>query len=226
MSAREWMTAIATAAAVIVALVSPWIVEAVRRRRQAQRAPQLQLTFNPSLDAMLELAHYTDGVSHPQAWIRFGVHNAPGRRAAQHVTVLLEGLSVLESPFTDPDRPDRNPRSAVNRVIHIASPAMRWTHLESSSLTIAPDATRYLDVATLALRRDIVEPRIQLLIVGEPADRRHHLGPGVYQLSLLVTGENVEASRWSVDISWDGERGDVDEDVWDHLKIDQPRGPF
>jgi hypothetical protein len=59
-----------------------------------------------------------------QAWMRLAVHNKAGRLAAEDVEVLLE--SVIPVPRA----------GGVGAPVLIASPPIRWTHLDERTVLI------------------------------------------------------------------------------------------
>jgi hypothetical protein len=194
---------IATTAAVVVALFTPWVVERLRDRRERKQRPSLSLVFDPRTDAVIEKVRYSDQVEGSAAWIRVGVHAEADRRAARDVEVLLEKAQPLDS----------------DEEVLIAWPAFQWTHLDAATrLTIPPGVTRYLDVATVFLRSDW-EPKINLLIAAQPMDERNRLAPGKYELWLVASSRDAETRRYVLRIEWDGELGEEREDIWKHLKV-------
>jgi hypothetical protein len=207
------ISAVATALAVVVALVTPWIVEALRKRSARRRIPMLDLRFEPHADRAIERVLYSDGPEGHAAWIRLGVSNAAGREAAREVEVLLESARATPAPG----------QAEVPPVL-IAYPAVPWTHVpaETTRVTIPAGATRSLDVATIYLRGD-ARKALNLLIAAAPFDQRNRVDPGRYELIFVVTAHNADAQRYVVELEWDGEFGGHRESIWDHVAVSSPR---
>lgn len=64
-----------------------------------------------------------------------------------------------------------------------------------------------------------------LLEIGypRPPNHAHALEPGTWKLELLVCGDNIDAQRYFVVVSFDGRwtEGEHDE-IWDHFRVDGP----
>src|SRR5205823_654474 len=127
---REWLTAVGTAGAVIVALGIAWWSD----RKTRSRRPLLFLGFDTPKGVVNELVTYqseltmvgVDGQTYtrtadmgrgPAAFLRFVVRNARGREAAEDVEVLL---ARIERPSFTSD----------TETVEISFPPFGWTHLQ------------------------------------------------------------------------------------------------
>jgi hypothetical protein len=97
-SAADWLTAIGTVGAVVVALATPAVSSMLRRRRPALRIelsgsePDLRAVLDASSDAIVAF------------WLRFTVTNS-GRSTAQAVRAQLRRYWVRQAAKDDHDAP-------------------------------------------------------------------------------------------------------------------------
>jgi len=191
---RDWLIALATLGAVLVALFLPWRRE---RRERAQR-PELSLKFDEALGLPIGDFIYSDGAGNVMAtgrvqWLRFHVANAPDKQAAEDVEVLVsQVVSIREN-------------QRVNPVIDISFPALGWTHASTTRLTIAPGVVRAVDVGRMHLKEPPPEFRdvFELSIEPVPADGRHRLTRGTYDILFTLSARNANAKNFRIRIVYD-----------------------
>jgi hypothetical protein len=190
---RDWLTAIGTVGAVIVAVASAWWVE----RRAHARRPKLSLAFDRESGVHTETvtALHPDGTpaAHwPAAHLRFEVTNARGKDAADDVEVLLTAVRIVEHDLV--------------RVIEISFPGFQWTHHQTTRLMIPPGVTRSVDICRVHENAPVGSGyggQLELAVLPEPGDGRHKLAPGKYELVLALAARNADAVEIIVDLVFD-----------------------
>jgi hypothetical protein len=195
-SLTDWLTAIGTVAAVVVALgayFSVWVRRRIRRPllSLAHDADHSEIEHNPLLE-----------VSVP--YIRLRIANGPKKEPANDVQILVEEIVRLLDG--EPAYP-----------IYLANPALGWTNAvdDSIRMSIPPGTQRYVDLGYILFDGDAM--RFALAVVPQPAQGRHVPEPGDYLISLAVAGRNADARFWEVSFSLDSEwPGD---DLWEHIRI-------
>lgn len=192
---REWLTAIGTAGAVIVA-----VGLTIRAERLARgRRPVLELSYDPETGISAEMMTILlPGVNaamvpHRGAYLRFRVSNRGGVDAAVGVEVLLAAVKVPSF-------------EAETRTVEISFPGFQWTHLDAKTrLTIAPGVTRTIDVARV-IETSLVkkwQDRVELCVFPTPGNERNFLEPGTYELDLTLSARNADAARYYARIEYD-----------------------
>jgi hypothetical protein len=182
-SATDWLTAIGTVGAVVVALATPAVTWLLRRRRRpvlrielAGSEPDLRPVQDASSDAIVAF------------WLRFTVANA-GRSTAQAVRAQLRRYWVRQASKADHEMPwtecaiDPQPLSWISRPYHV-DPARReavaipagLSDLATVALFTVPDATmtlKFLDadyVPPSPSAAHLVEYRFQVSVGADNAD--------------------------------------------------------
>ena len=196
----EWVGALATVAAVVLALALA-LGQAVSARR---RRPQLSLAFDPGseLDFIRGVGLGSGGESH---WLRLRVRNKRGKRSADDVEVLL--VSVAGGP--------------AHSIVH-ATPLdvtpLRWSTTTDrdcrplTRLTVPPGLERHVDLLALREPDEMFSPKpgqtsaiAVLQVWPEPADRRHWLGgKDCYVITLAVAARDADARFYELRLDWDG----------------------
>lgn len=224
-----WVGAIATAAAVVVALLGYVISDKVAQRSEARRRPLFTMRFDQfnshqevmatplySMESLIQavrgFAQSTAEVpaaisTYNAAFVRLAVTNEVKRDAAVEAQVLVIEVRRLAGGRKEPP-------------IMIGSPPLGWTSHESSEVTISGGLARLVDFGWLKSHEDTAE--FVLGLKATPNDRRHVLAPGTYQVRLAVTARNADAAYFNVLLEFDGEWAD-DEAIWDHLKVSVAR---
>lgn len=182
-SATDWLTAIGTVGAVVVALATPAVTWALRRRRR----PVLRIELSgsePNLRPVL--AASSDAVV--AFWLRFTVTNS-GRSTAQAVRAQLRRYWVYQASKADQKMPwvecalDPQPLSWISRPYHV-DPARREAvaipagsdDLATVALFTVPDATmtlKFLDadcVPPSPPNAHLIEYRFQVTVGADNAD--------------------------------------------------------
>jgi hypothetical protein len=206
---RAWLAVVATLSAVFLALYLNLIRERLQR-------PRLTLDFEPSPahDAPLDLITHPEPA--PAHWIRLRVSNAPGRRSAEDVQVLVTRIQPRASPGLGKLPLDTRP--------------LRWTGLydESSNTAITeialpPGLARHIDL--LALREPdgegIKEGRqASALVQVWPSTQgpRSWISAGTYDLELAVVARDTNTRRYRAEIEFDGVWR-AGPEIWDHLRF-------
>lgn len=191
---REWLIAIGTVGAVIVALSLARRAERLAKRRR----PRLDLVWSHIFGTTVEAVTYfnhTGAIGSGKAtYLRFNVANDHGKDAAEDVELLLWKVTG------HPDGPD-----GWGQLLDISFPGLAWTHVGSTRLTLGAGVVRTVDVARAyddppdAELRDVIE----LAIEPAPADGRHRLKPGTYDLELTLSARNADAQFYWTRIRYD-----------------------
>jgi hypothetical protein len=209
------LTALGTAGAVIVAIVlalARWVFDAGNR-------PRLILTHDPTTDQAEETAGVPmfgfpgqtmttpATMNTPAAYLRLGVSNKRGRRAASGVEVLVVRVEALEQ-----DQIGEKKTVWEGPVSNLG--LLGWTHIDPPGLTIGPGIRRTVD-----LGRQLTEhPYFTLGVVPPPRGEKQKLTPGTYRLTLAAGGANTDAQHYALTLWFDG-RWKMSESVGDHMKI-------
>jgi hypothetical protein len=175
----EWLTAIGTLLAVIVAVG----LQGFLWFRERRRTPKLALNFD---------AHYftrevaPDGSGFP--YLRLAVSNGVGRRAATDAKILVLRVDEIGG-------------GGVQR--WLVNPALAWAHSipQSSRLAIPAGATRYIDLGFWFDRSPPI--KLTLCVVPQPNTGRNMLPAGRYEIELAATMTNGDASGWIADVSFE-----------------------
>jgi hypothetical protein len=190
---REWLIAFGTVGAVIVAL---FLARRQERRARARR-PMLSLVYSEIFGISEEEVTYArDGAiagTGASTWLRFNVSNEPGRDAAEDVELLL--WRVMKTPD----------EAGVGRLLDISFPALLWTHAGTTRLTISPGVVRSVDIARRFHDPPYHELRdiLELCLDPVPADGRHRLAAGTYDLELTLSARNANARDYWTRITFD-----------------------
>jgi hypothetical protein len=207
-----WVTALATVAAVLVALLlglglADWL-----------RRPKLRLESSPDNPSDRVTTATTRGG--PAAYLRARVVNH-GRTAAKNVSVAVlaaetpVGTSVLW----------RRPKPELD------GRALAWSNLEhTAAVNIAPGVERYVDVISIV--RDLgrwpqgeIPTRVEIKD-PPPANQAEWLAPGTWRLRLEVSAENVSAVEWDVAVHFPGVwPQDPPYRVWEVIGVEGPAAP-
>jgi len=95
---------------------------------------------------------------------------------------------------------------------------------EPDSLDVFPRSDRIVDLASVG-GEDEGLPGPVFVEIGPPwpPNRANALEPGTWRLELLVCGDNIDAERYFITVSFDGSWPELDgPGIWDHLRVDGP----
>jgi hypothetical protein len=182
-TATDWLTAIGTVLAVVVALgLQGWITWREHRRR-----PKVSLSFD-------RFAYAWEGHDPQIRYLRLAVTNADGKHAADDVEVLV--LKIDGGPVGS---------GIVDR--WFANSALRWPNLRKHDLprvTVPPGASRYVDLGAWAPSPVAQDHRFlfELALDMKPLSEAHILEPGTYDIELAVGPRNADSTRWNVHLSF------------------------
>jgi hypothetical protein len=199
--AREWMIAVGTVGATIVAVY-------VGVLRERWRRPKLSLEYGgPSSGDAVE----TRKDEWAGAYVRLRVMAAKRRSAAEDVEVMVLGARELE------------PREGCQRAsgnIAIDGQLLNWSNTESTRMTIPSDTHRHLDLLHIK-KPEAASGTASAWISVQPGydDGREQTKSGRFELELAVSARNANARRFKVVVGYDGGWG---ENPWQHLKVDAP----
>lgn len=219
-STVEWLTAIGTVGAVIVALC----VALFQGFWTWKKRPVLTLSFDPESDLDL-IRGVGVGRGRSGHWLRLQVHNKTGKRSAHDAEVLVVELKL----------------GAANSIVHAGRPLdnapLRWSSLmrdgqPMTHVSIPPGLTRRIDllgiyppVATPVVPRGSGDQEEGIAVVQvspEPSDESHVLhGPDTFAFVLAVASRDLDAHFYDLSVTWDGVMHDATE-IKDHLKIVGP----
>lgn len=187
----DWLTAVGTVAAVVVAVfLQAWISWRARGRR-----PKLSLSFDRFAYAWERQLDATE-----IRYLRLAVTNARGKHAAEEVEVLV--LKI-----------DGGPRGSGVVDRWFTNAALRWPNLRLADpprVTVSPDATRYVDVGCWRQSSENQLPRFlfELALDMKPHSEKHLLEPGEYKIEMAVVPRNADSTRWIVTLSFESAADD------------------
>ena len=136
---------------------------------------------------------YRSGGSGTGRYLRIGVANEQGRTVAQDVEVLIGRVTEVPRDSTLP----------VRRIIDISTPALTWTHSDSPRQTIGARVTRYVDLGV-----EYEEGPANLVgyfglkFDPPPADERHLLVTGTYDIVLVLSSRDTNALFYKVRLAF------------------------
>jgi hypothetical protein len=202
-SIRDWLAAIGTAAAAILALYIGVIRERLRR-------PQLSLHFERGTSDTIVVGgveRLTEDSS-DVAYLRLRVRNRSGRVTAEDVEVTITGARELQLEGPQVVRLDGLPLGFSN------------TAPTATRMHVSPGGERHVDLAHIELdRRRQFERAVWIDVHPRPADRQlASMGHGVLELELTVTARDVDAVRHVLELRFTGEATD-DGTLWDRLQV-------
>jgi len=213
----DWLTAIGTVGAVVVALY----IGVIRERR---RQPSLSLTFE-QLDP-------PDALEVPEnrgtekttliVYIHLLVSNRKGRHAAQDVEVIVTNVREMSA---------RDGQSAVRGRITLGDQSLRWSNSSQEAkrtyTSIPAGVTRRVDFVRVENGLD-EQGRLPLVldVWPQPVNQRTHLRSASLAIELAVTASNADARRYTVVVHFDGhfDAGYAQHAgrIWDHLRVVPP----
>jgi hypothetical protein len=212
---REWLIAVGTIGAVVVALY----VGVIRPRL---RRPSLSLGFDgvDEEDAVIvQSAAPVKTWQQPTidtAYLRLRVCNRESRDTAEDVEVLVERVRELAPRVGN--QPSPSPA--------LGNWPLPWSLSDPTTtrLNIPPGVERHVDLAHVY--RDEPATRgagpLILDIRPEPVMERHHLDFGKTEIRLVISARNADSRRYVVVVAFDGRWG-VQDDVWQHLIVEEVR---
>jgi hypothetical protein len=206
---REWLIALGTVGATVVALY-------VGVLRDRFRRPSLDVSFDPTDSRDLQVVGMRiDG--HPKggtraAYARLKVTNRAGRNTAEEVQVLVERVR-LPKLGRDPT-PDSEHIGEMPLAVSGSWPTA--THLN-----LAPGVGRHFDC--VHVRKDQSEDGrryVNLDVVPQPADLREKIRADRIELDIVVTARNADAKFCTVGIEFDGKWPEDDRRISDHFRVE------
>lgn len=175
--------------AVVVALTLALTRGAVVAARERRRAPRLNLSHveeDVTRETLEALPGRGTRTVIPVAYVRLGVANGRGRRAAHEVEVLVTRVELLEAGSEMHHRWEFAPLSNLG--------PLSWTGSEPPSLAIGPGTRRTVDLA--CVRSEATEANLCLQL--KPFYRTDKLPSGTYAISVAVGGSDADAQHYQV----------------------------
>jgi hypothetical protein len=182
-SVADWLTAIGTVGAVVVALATPAVISILRRRRR----PVLRIELSgsePDLRAVLDAS--SDAIV--AFWLRFTVTNS-GRSTAQAVRAQLRRYWVRQAAKDDHDAPwvecaiDPQPLSWISRPYHVDAARREAVAIPAGASDLATVALFTVHDAMMTLKfldadyvppspptASLIEYRFQVSVGADNAD--------------------------------------------------------
>jgi hypothetical protein len=187
-STTQWLTAVGTVLAVVVAVfLQAWITWRTHRRQPKLTLARDDYAYSKEANKERALIPY----------LRLAVTNASGKHAAEAVEVLVLRI-------------DGGPRGSggVNR--WLVNPALGWPNSLDPlpRMTIPPGTTRYIDVGYWSQSgQDGGLPRwlLELAVQPRPYSDRHILEPGEYVIELAVAARNADATKWRLGVAFEAQ---------------------
>jgi len=190
-------------------------------RRDRKQRPRLELLYDHSEGEDFAVG-LNDGTQH---WVRLRVLNAPGRRSADDVEVVVAGVN----------RADGEPIGRIHGFTLVWSNTWGTDGLPVTRLAIPPGVARRVDL--LSLKRPVVsdcgggarpaqsegghDVAGELEVHPRPRGGSAFFGAGTYTILLAVTARDTDAVFYSVDVEFDGLWWSA-ENIRDHLKMSEP----
>jgi hypothetical protein len=199
------LTALGTTGAVIALVVVETAKGSVRTWRDHRKRPLLSLTHEPDVDIGREVTVGGPGQDpghRTTAYVRLGVENAAGRRAASAVEVTVKRVEQLEG-----DHDDRLPTYNMG--------PLGWTHRDPLLNKLGPGVRRTVVLGALVASGTRFHVGLD---IAPPHTGVDLLGPGTYRFTLTVSGADVDARDWTVELWHDGSLTATSK-VRDHVKI-------
>lgn len=201
------LIALGTTGAVFVALA----IALGRGFREWRHRPELVLLHDPDTDVRIELAEPMPGSTLPIPYMRLGVYNRRGRRAAEDVEVIVEEVRAIE------------PRKLLGSdtwcgngwTVRNFGP-LAWTHVKPPALRIGPGVMRTVDLGRVLASNAYASGRFILGLQSEPRSEVHLLLPGVFELTLVAAGSNTDARHYRLTLLFDPWEG---RELHESLKI-------
>jgi hypothetical protein len=190
----EWIGAVGTALAVILALWLQWLRVWLRR-------PALVLEFDGKRDRA-DIRHADGYASH---WVRPRVRNRPGRDSADDVEVMLARVRLLdEAAGSRSERPEEL----------LEGLALKWSELTSTKVSMPPGTARRIDFVHVDNTRversaDGAEERLERApirfdVCPLPAAKYHRAFGQAYEVTLALTARDTDAVYYVTHVSYDG----------------------
>jgi hypothetical protein len=221
----EWFIAIALTASVVLALalalgLKEWIfrprVTLLIRDRPRGRAPLIPQAPEEISDRVVTNRIDT---GEPAAIIRMRLHNR-GRSTARRVAVRL-----LQVHFWDESRGQwiRSRPELDGRLLQPSNQMPSERDLEV--MDVYPASDRIIDLASVGYRPESEGTGPVFVEIGRPwpPNKANVLDPGTWSLTLLVSGDNINAQQYFVTVSFDGSwSGPEGTEIWDHFHVKGP----
>lgn len=173
------LAAVGTLAAVIVALYLQYWQD--RRTR-----PSLSLHF----DSLTPDIVIVDRPPFVAVWVRFRVANARGRKTARKVSVLVTSVRCIDADSVSRDT--------------IPVRELSWSDTERVDMDIPPGVERRIDVVHVDRKRTTDESAdkpwpetgMGIALVPRVRDGRDFLGKGNFEIEMLLSADDVDATIW------------------------------
>ncbi len=202
-------------AGVVAIVIAGW--QAIRER---VRRPSLSLAFDPDdpYDYMAGVGTTARQESH---WVRLRVQNARGKRSAEDVEVLVVEVSGGRNggpPLAGSPVIWSNMRAGGEHVTRLTVPPGIARHVDLLGLVEPP----YDEVNIPAPVEGHTQTTVQLQIWPLPADGRHELGKGRYDIVLAVVARDTDSREYKVTVTYDGKWWTA-EQIKQHLRVEPPK---
>jgi hypothetical protein len=193
-SATDWLTAIGTVGATVLALAGIFWTRWTR--------PRLSMEIAPA-DLDLSKAYYDEG-SVPSAWIR-------ARVQAHRATATDVSVSIVRCLVADGGEPEER---------RVTTLPLRWSSLDppQTQLHLRRGAPRLIDIAHIDRRE--TDWQLRLAVDFRGSAEAWVIRRGVVTLDLAATSNEGAASFYTVVLRYDGDWPDgPPEEIWNHLSV-------
>lgn len=206
---REWLIALGTLGATLVALYIGVLRDRLRR-------PVLEISFEPTDSRDLQVVGMRiEG--HPKggtraAYARLRVTNRVRKNMAEEVQVLVERVRLV--------RLGRNPTPDSENIGEMPL-AVSGSWPTETHLNLAPGVGRHFDC--VHVRKDQSERGdryVNLDVVPRPADLRDKIRADRIELDIVVTARNADAQFYTVGIEFDGRWPEDEQRIREHLQVE------
>ena len=186
--------------------------------------------FRPKVKLLLHKGALTDQMSdrvvtkrintgEPAAFVRLRLDNR-GRSTARRV-----GVRVLQVHNWDPSsrRWIRSRPELDGRLLQPSNQLPSDRDLET--VDVFPGSDRVVDIASVGYGPEGDGPSPVFVELGHPwpPNEANVLEPGVWELELLVCGDNIKAQRYFVRVLFDGVWLESESaEIWDHFLVEGP----
>jgi hypothetical protein len=194
----EAVGAIATAAAVIIALFHPALSEwrTHLRRPKLSLLVSLELPHADKLRMADPLSNQTRGYCY---FLRLWIENN-GKTEARHVEVFVSSLFRQEG-------------NRFERVAGFYPANLLWSHYPGTRIIerILPEMGRHCDLARIDSPIGLPKETLNLAMDVQPTSMTHALQAGRYRLELKIASENSELITKTLEIEYSGKWYDTPE---------------
>lgn len=217
----DWLTAIGTLGAVVVALWLQWWL--VRQRR-----PSLKLEFESArdrVDVVQRVSSPHEPLEYRSHWVRPRVTNRRRCDSAENVEVLLVSVEASDGIPGSP-----SPPTSAERLLE--GLPLKWSEVDSTKVSIPPGAARHFDllhVDNLRVEADGEHVKggapIRFDVYPVPLAKYHRAFRTRYEVTLALTARDTDAAFYNTIVTYDLQWHEDMDEMRKALRIEPFKGP-